>query len=224
MLLHLKEEANLYHKLRIAEFLGRHGMREGYPYAMEHLSEPGLVEEAVAALAAIRDPRTVPVLRDILKTSNDTSWSSVAIRALGALGEKEFAAQFLEIAQDLKNPLAPAALLALGDLDEVKALPKVREGLASRNDRIAFASTRAAAKLLAVKDVKADEIRDQLATLFADADAHAGLRLAALDALVAVNDPRLEQALKAAVRDAGLEGSELMARTEKLLRERKVKL
>ena len=224
MLPHLKEEADLYRKLRIAEFLGRHGMREGYPYAMEHLSEPGLVEEAVAALAAIRDPRTVPVLRDILKTSNDTSWNSAAIRALGALGEKEFAAQFLEIVQDLKNPLAPAALVALGDLGEVKALPKVRAGLTSRSDRIAFASIQAAAKLLAVKDVKADELREQLATLFADGDAKKGLRLAALDALVAVNDPRLEQALKAAVRDAGLEGSELMARTEKLLRDRKVKL
>ena len=224
MLLHLKEEADLYRKLRIAEFLGRHGMREGYPYAMEHLSEPGLVEEAVAALAAIRDPRTVPVLRDILKTSNDTTWNSVAIRALGALGEQEFAAQFLEIVQDLKNPLAPAALVALGDLGAVKALPKVREGLGSRNDRIAFASARAAAKLLLVNDLKTDELREQLATMFADADANARLRLTALDALVAVNDPRLEQALKAAVRDAGLEGSELMVRTEKLLRERKVKL
>ncbi len=224
MLLHLKEETDLYRKLEIAEFLGRHGMRDGYPYAMEHLSEPGLVEEAVFALAAMRDPRAVPVLRDILKTSNDTSWNSVAIRALGALGEKEFAESFLEMVQDLKNPLAPAALVALGDLGEVKALPKVREGLASRNARIAFASARAAAKLLAVKDVKADDLRDQLAALFADADAEAGLRLAALNALVAVNDPRLEKALKAAIRDSGLENSELMARTERLLRDRKVKL
>ncbi len=134
MLAHLKEEQDIYRKLMIAEFLGRHGMRDGYPYAMEHLSEPGLVELAVKALAAIRDPRSAPVLREILKTSNDTTWNSVAIRALGALGEKEMTAQFLEIVQDLKNPLAPAALIALGDLAEVKALPKVREGIASRND------------------------------------------------------------------------------------------
>ena len=49
-------------------------------------------------------------------------------------------------------------------------------------------------------------------------------RLSALNALVAVNDPRLEQALRATVRNADLESSVLLARTEKLLRERKVKL
>jgi hypothetical protein len=221
---HLKEEENLHRKLLIAEFLGRHGIRDGYPYAMEHLSEPGLVEPAVAALAAIRDPRAVPVLRDILKTSNDRNWNSVAIRALGALGEKEFAAQFLEIVQDLKNPLAPAALVALGDLGEVKAVPKVREGLASRNDHIVHASARAAGKLLAVPGVKADELRDQLAALLADADASQGLRLLALQALLTAKDPRLDKVLQTVVRDAGLEGTELMVRTEWLLRQRKVKL
>src|SRR5262249_24428172 len=162
--------------------------------------------------------------RDILKTSNDTTWNSAAIRALGALGEKEFAAQFLEIVQDLKDPLAPAALIALGDLGETKALPKVREGLASRKDSVAYAAARAARKLLAVPGVKADELRDQLAALFADGDAGEGLRLAALEALVAVNDTRLDKALRAAVRDAGLDGSSLLARTEQLLRERKVKV
>jgi len=221
---HLKEEEDLSHKLVLAEFLGKHGLRDGYPYAMEHLSEPGLVEEAVAALAAMRDPKAVPVLRDILKTSNDTTWNSAAIRALGALGEKEFATQFLEIVQDLKNPLAPAALVALGDLGETKALPKVREGLASRNQAVAYASARAAAKLLALPGVKADDLRDQLAALFADADADEWLRLAALETLVKVNDPRLDKALRAAVRDAGLEGRSLLARTEQLLAERKVKL
>jgi HEAT repeat protein len=221
---HLKEEENLYRKLALAEFLGRHGLRDGYPYAMEHLSEPGLVEEAVKALAAIRDPRAVPVLRDILKTSNDTTWNGAAIRALGALGEKEFAPQFLEIVQDLKDPLAPAALIALGDLGETKALPKVREGLASRNEHMALTSARAAGQLLALPGVKADDLRDQLAALFADPDAGEGLRRAALETLVKVNDPRLEKALRAAVRDASLEHTALLARTEELLAQRKVKL
>src|SRR5207247_1615044 len=124
----------------------------------------------VAALAALRDPRAVPVLRDILKPSNDTTWNGAAVRALGALGEKEFAPQFLEIVQDLKHPLAPAALVALGDLGEEKALPRVREGLASRNERVAHAAARAAGQLLALPGVKAAELRDQLAALFADAD------------------------------------------------------
>ncbi len=102
---HLKEEFNLYRKLMIAAFLGRHGIRDGYPYAMEHVSEPGLTEAAVQALAAIKDPRAVPVLRQILKESNDTTWNSAAIRALGALGEKEFAPQFLEYIQDIFQKL-----------------------------------------------------------------------------------------------------------------------
>ena len=221
---HLKEEGDLHRKLILCEFLGKHGIRDGYPYAMEHLSEGGLIEPAVAALAAIRDPKAVPVLREILRTSNDTTWNSAAIRALGALGVKEFAPQFLEIVQDLKNPLAPAALVALGDLGEAKALPKVREGLASRNQQVAYASARAAGKLLALPGVKADDLRDQLAALFADADAGEGLRLAALDTLVKVNDPRLDKALRSAVSDAGLEGTTLMGRTEQLLAERKVKL
>src|SRR5262249_3114258 len=153
------------------------------------------------------------VLRDILKTSNDKNWNSVAIRALGALGEQEFAGQFLEIVQDLKNPLTPAALIALGDLGEVKALPKVREGLASRNLHIVHASARAAGKLLAVPGMKADELRDQLAGILADGDADAGLRWMALETLVAVKDPRLDKALLAVVRDAGQEGSGLLERT-----------
>src|SRR5262249_2540195 len=181
-------------------------------------------ERAVAAVAAIREPKAVPVLRDILKTSNDTTWNSAAIRALGALGEKEFAPQFLEIVQDLKDPLAPAALIALGDLGEAKALPKIKDGLASRNDHVALSSARAAGKLLARAEGKADDLRDQLAALVADADASQELRAAALEALVAVKDPRLDKALATAVRDAGLEGSGLLVRTEQLLRERKVKV
>src|SRR5262249_44742640 len=167
---------------QIAELLGRHGIRDGYPYAMEHLSEPGLVEDAVAVLAAIREPKAAGVLRDILKNSNDTAWNGVAIRALGALGEKDAATRCLEIVQDRKDPLAPAALIALGDLGEAKALPKIKDGLASRNDHVALSSARAAGKLLARAEGKADDLRDQLAALVADADASQELRAAALEA------------------------------------------
>jgi HEAT repeat protein len=221
---HLREESDLSRKLEIAEFLGRHGIRDGYPYALEHMSEPNLLEEAVAALAAIRDPRAVPALRDILTTSNNTAWNGVAIRALGALGEKEFAAQFLESVQDLKRPLAPYALVALGDLGEVKALPRVREALKSRNDHIVLAGIRAAAKLVPIANEKTDDVRDQLAALLADADAGPDLRTAALAALLTLKDTRLDRALDLVVRDARLEGSNLLERTETLLRERKVKL
>jgi hypothetical protein len=39
---HLVQETNLQRKIEIAEFLGRHGIRDGYPYAIEHMSEPDL--------------------------------------------------------------------------------------------------------------------------------------------------------------------------------------
>jgi len=188
------------------------------------MSEPSLREQAISALAAIREPRAVGELRKILEiaragfasrdtaivtasaraagnlltlatvkaddvhdqaaslladpgspeearaaaleTSNDIDWNSAAMRSLGRLGAVELAPQFLEIARNTKNPLAPSALIALGDLHEAKAL----------------------------------------------------------ESLLALNDARLDGALAQSVRDARLEGTDLLGKIEKLLRERKVRL
>ena len=86
------------------------------------------------------------------------------------------------------------------------------------------ASARAAGNLVALPGITADDVRDQLASLLADPGAPQEARVAALDSLVALNDPRLDGALAQAVRDAGLEGSALLDKIEKLLRERKVTL
>src|SRR5207302_1654028 len=110
---HLRDEQNLFRKVQIAEMLGRHGFRDGYAFAIEHMSELWLLEQAVAALAAIKEPQTAARLKEILETSNDVGWNSAAVRALGALGTKESAPKFLEMIEDLKNPLAPPALIAL---------------------------------------------------------------------------------------------------------------
>ncbi len=221
---HLREERDLLEKLKMAEFLGHHGIRDGYPYAIEHMPEPELLEQAVAALAAIRDPRAVPELRKILDTSNDPEWNAAAIRALGPLGAKELAPQFLQLASDSKNPLAPAALIALGDLGEPRALELVRTGLASRNEEMLAAAARAAGNLATLPGARADDIRDQLAALLSDAGAPQEARGAALDSLLALNDARLDGALAKSVRDAGLEGTDLLYKIEKALRDRKVKL
>ena len=221
---HLVQETNLQRKIEIAEFLGRHGIRDGYPYAIEHMSEPYLREEAISALAAIREPRVVGELRKILETSNDIAWNSAAVRALGALGASDLAPQFLEMAQDTANPLGPSALIALGDLHEAKAMEIARAGFASRNAERLEASAVAAGKLLALPGVSADDVRDRLAAVLADRGASQPARLAALNSLLALNDRRLDGALALAVRDAALESSELLNRIEEQLCKRRVKL
>jgi hypothetical protein len=221
---HLLQETNLQRKLEIAEFLGRHGIRDGYPYAIEHMSEPYLREQAISALAAIREPRAVDELRKILETSNDIAWDSAAVRALGALGASDFAPQFLEMARNTGNPLGPSALIALGDLHEAKALEISRAGFASRNPERLAASARAAGNLVALPGVSAGDVRDQLSTLLADRGAWQPARLAALNSLLGLNDPRLDGALALAVRDSGLEGSDLLNKIEEQLCKRKVSL
>lgn len=221
---HLLQETNLQRKIEIAEFLGRHGIRDGYPYAIEHMSEPYLREEAISALAAIRELRAVGELRKILETSNDVAWNGAAVRALGALGASDLAPQFLEMAQDTANPLGPSALIALGDLHEAKAVEIARAGFASRNPERLEASARAAGKLLALPGVSAEDVRDRLAALLADRGASPPARLAALNSLLALNDRRLDGALALAVRDAGLESSELLNEIEEQLCKRSVRL
>jgi HEAT repeat protein len=221
---HLAEEGQLFRKLQIAAFLGRFGIRDGYPYAIEHMSEPGLLEEAVTALAAIKEPKAIDELSEILKSSHDAAWNQAAIRALGRLGRKEYATQFLELARDLRSPLAPAAQIALADLGELRTMPIIREAFSSRNDDVVVAATRAAATLLKPNNVPADDLRDRLAALLSDADASQATRFAALDALTSLGDARLEKSLTAAVLDVRLEGSDLLARIERIATERKLVL
>ncbi len=224
LLPHLREEENLYQKLRIAEMLGHHGFRDGYAFAIEHVSESWLLEQAVAALAAIREPQAVVRLKEILKSSNDVAWNTAAVRGLGAMGMREMTPEFLTMVSDLRNPLAPAALLALADLGEVKALDKTFEGLASRNDRVVAASARAAGKLLMLPGVDGTDLKARLLTIFVDPDADQTSRAAALEAMLACKDEQLAAALPQVAREAGLQGSSLMQSVEKLLRERKMKL
>jgi HEAT repeat protein len=218
---HLAEEPDLSRKLLLAGFVGRHGYRGGYPYAIEHLADANLRDAAVEALAAIREPRAIPELRAIWQKSNDLAWNAAAIRALGRLGEADIASRLLALAQDLKDPLTAPALIALGDLNEVRALPLVRAGLASRSDEVVIAATRAARRLLARPGVQADDVRDALAALLADGHASLPVRETALEALTALDDPRLADALGAAARDAALEGTPLLQAVEGHLAARK---
>lgn len=219
---YLSQESDLLRKLQLAEFLGRHGFRGGYPYAIEHMSAPPLLDAAVDALAAIQEPKAVPELRKIWEGSNDAHWNAAAIRALGRLGQADIAPKLLELAADRRNALAAPSLIALADLGEAKALPIVLESLGSRNDEVVSAAIRAARTLLARPGVEADDVREKLAALLVDPDASQVLRMAALDALAALKDPRLARALQTAARDGSLEGSDLMWRIEQQMAGRRV--
>ncbi len=101
---HLGEEADLSRRLRLAGFVGRFGYRGGYPFAIEHLSDPALREVAVEALAAIREPKAIPELHAIWQRSNDLTWNGAAIQALGRLGQADIAPRLLKLAQAAQRP------------------------------------------------------------------------------------------------------------------------
>ena len=214
---HLDEETDLSRKLQLIGFLGRHGFREGYSQAIEHLSQVALREPAVLALAALREPKAIPELRRIWETSNDLSWNAAAIRALARLGQRDITPRLLEIAKVPGDPLAPSALIGLGELRSADALPLVREALDSRSEEMTIAATRAAASLLAGSELKSEAVRDRLASLLVDANASLPVRQAALEALSAIDDPRLVRSLRTVARDANLEGTPLLAEVERLL-------
>jgi HEAT repeat protein len=211
---HLDEEANLSRKLELIAFVGRHGFRDGYSQAIEHLSQVNLRDQAVEALGAVADPRAVPELRRIWQTSNDLAWNAAVIRALARLGQADIAPKLLELARVPGDPLAPSALVGLGYLGSPEALPIVQQAIGSRSEALVIAATEAAARLLARPELKSELIRDRLAALLADADASPSVRSAALEALLALNDPRLVPTLSAVARDANLEGTPLLAQVE----------
>ena len=221
---HLDEEADVSSKLRLIAFLGRHGFREGYAQALEHLSQAALREEAVAAIAAIGEPKAIPELRRIWQTSNDLAWNAAAIRTLARLGQQDIAPKLLEIARTPGDPLADSALIGLGDMGSAEALPIVREALRSRADAIVIAAARAAAKLLARPGLKDDGIRDRLAALLADSDASPSVRHYALRALAALDDSRRDVTLALVARDANLENTPLLAEVERALSHRAQKV
>jgi HEAT repeat protein len=220
----LSQETDLHRKLQLAGFLGRHGFRGGYAYAIEHMSSPELLDTAVEALAAIHEPKSIPELKKIWETSNDLSWNAAAIRALGRMGQTELTPRLLQLASDPQSHLGSAALLALADLGEEKALPLVLNMLSSRSDSHVIAAAKAARKLLDDPQIRDEAVRDRLASLLTDAAATQPVREAALETLIALDDPRQDSALGVAVRDGQIEGSELLRRIEARLAARNTKL
>lgn len=217
-------EKDLTKKLVLAEFLGHYGYQNGFAFAIEHMSEPRLSQQAVAALIAIRHPRSRRELQRIWETSNDAGWQRPAIEALGGLKASEFTQRFLEIAQNPSDPLAPAAITALGRLRARSALPLIGKGLASGYRDVMVASAGAASSLLSLPAARADRIRDKLASLLADKRNGLAVRMAAFNSLKELGDSRLNSVTANVVDEAGLERTELLRRIEDFLTKHNVRL
>ena len=225
---HLADETDLAYKLRLAAFLGHHGLDDGYPYALEHMSDPRYLEAAVEAVAAINKSGSADQLLDIYRNSNDLGWKRAAVRALGLLGHTPFQDELMILTRDLHHPLVPSALLARADMRDLKVIELLPAALSSRSEAAVVAAARAAGKLLPQTRGQGSRaavvIRTALATLAQNPEAAHEVRHHALEALVAAEDLRLDEVLIAMVRDNRIEQTGLLARVRELLRELKVRM
>jgi hypothetical protein len=223
---HLAEETDLDYKLTLAAFLGSHGFEDGYPYALEHMSDRRYLEAAVVAVAAIRKSGSAEQLIDIYRNSNDPDWKQAAVRALGLLGHKPFKDELIVLTRDLSHPLAPPALQARADGGDTEVLELLPTALTSRNEAVVIAAARATAKLLPQhvneQTQTATDIRTALAAFASDPGTALAVRQHALEALIAAEDPRLDKILITMTRDIRIEQTQLLDRVRELMRKRKV--
>jgi hypothetical protein len=197
----LGRELDLAEKLRLAAFLGRHGFRDGYAFAVEHMSEDRLREDAVAALVAMRDPRTVTEMRRILETSNDDAWNASAVLVLGGLGEQQLRERFYDFARvGRSGPLPAAAMIAMAELGDRRVLPLVRQWLDQRDIEMDVAAARAAHIALVRHSMPADDLVNTLARILGGGRDWVVTRQA-FATLAALDDRRLDEAAAAALRN-----------------------
>lgn len=225
---HMPDETDLAYKLRLAAFLGGHGFDDGYPYAIEHMSDPRYLEAAVNAVATIEKSGSANQLLDIYRNSNDLDWKRAAIRALGLLRHTAFQDELMVLTRDQAHPLAPSALQARADMGDLNVIELLPAALSSRSEAVAVAAARAAASVLQQQRGQGGrneaDIRATLATLAQDPVAVQTVRRHALEALVVAEDPQLNEVLIAMVRDIQIEQSNLLTRVRELLRELNVRM
>jgi len=136
----LKSEAHLPYKLRLARLLARHGMRDGYALATEHLADVDHTAAAALVLAALDDPRTAKDLSAIVATRPDRRWHAAALTGLAAIGDAAARKQLLDILADDRHALAADAAQAAGLAADGELLLPLATLVQSRNKQIALAS------------------------------------------------------------------------------------
>jgi HEAT repeat protein len=166
----------------MARVLGRHGIQDGYTFAIEHIADPGMTQLAADALAAIRDDRTRVELWRVLETSHDRNWNTAALAGLAAVKDARVKPRLFEILKNPRDPLLVAAATAAGDLGDAEALPLLGPLAASRNSQVAQAALRAVGALAPQAERKAiANVAPAVLGVLHDPDADQQLRLAALE-------------------------------------------
>ncbi len=222
--LRLKSEPDLRLKLRMAATLGRHGIADGYPFAIEHLADPGVTEYAAKALAAIGDQRANKQLREILETSHDQQWNAAAMHGLAVLRDPSVKQRLLDILGDRRHPQLAAVITAAQAFGDSEFIPALSPLVSSRNYNVASVSIQAIKELAAVEEGRSPSLEQslsaattQLLTLLDDPDVDVRLRIAALDTLVVIEDGRLSDSVKRLADRSELENTKLMQRIDQYL-------
>ena len=214
---HLDEETDLSRKLQLIGFLGRHGFREGYSQAIEHLSQVALRASRSCARGSPRAESDSRAASDL----GDQQRPLMERRRDSRTGSARPEGYHSQAAGDRQGSWRSSCSLGTHRSGRTsiggRAAACPRSRLDSRSEEMTIAATRAAASLLAGSELKSEAVRDRLASLLVDANASLPVRQAALEALSAIDDPRLVRSLRTVARDANLEGTPLLAEVERLL-------
>lgn len=212
----MKQEFDLGRKLLLAEILGERGVRDGFAYALEHLSEGHVREQAARALLAIRAPQTAERLQRILEDSHDERWMAPAMEVLARLGDAAGRERVCAVLRGRpQGDLTLTAIRCAAVTADAEALGLVRGLLRSRDEAVAYA----AADALAGAPLDAP-LRATFLEMLADRDVPAPTRHRLLEALAGapdapLADPALAAALAALVQNPALEGTPLLDLAER---------
>ncbi|MEX0936936.1 MAG: HEAT repeat domain-containing protein, partial [Pirellulales bacterium] len=136
----VRSEAGLTYKLRLSRLVARHGYRDGYSLATEHLADNDQTAPAALVLIALDDPRMSDDLTAILTAQPDSRWRAAALTGLAALGDDDAVHQLREILAEDRHPLAAEAAEAAGLTTESELLIPLADLVDSRNQKIATAA------------------------------------------------------------------------------------
>lgn len=247
---HLKTEADLTTKLRIAALLAEFGFDDGYALAIEHLADRTDVSLLAArVLGAIGAERTQKQLAPLLASDPDPHWFAAALAGLLAVDDPAARAALLRILEDDRHPIIVKAVEFAHLANDEAVAPPLVKLMESRNGALALAALRAQGRIIRqdgriaqadgdtrlnsavvmasvsrMNQSRQDDLSATLRRVLSDSYIDSGIRAEALSVLELFSTEELSETLLDLLDRPELEGSKLAARMERLIRERDVPL